>query len=331
MKTTVIMPPPPLWAWEGKPLKGMSLDYIVFDELTKTVVIDSVTSLQQQIMTDFGAMQMGISLKPSDAVSGGGLLDDADVTLKACRAAMWDYNGTVKVPVVALQATIEQILEDGSAQDIIQYYSAGDSKNFVPSDDGRKFVPVSDATGLNSNCNAMLFLVSLINGGFPEDKVGDDLSVFDGTKCHVKRMLQPVRPGFVPANTGGKGDGKILLVTPGSISQLPWDAPAPAKSGKKATPAVAPKVNGGVSPAASASAPASDIGSNQELAADAVGFMLQVLANKGGSLTKAQIGQEIFKAAAAHPQRAKLVQLAFSDEFLKAGPWQFDGTTATMG
>jgi len=279
-------------------------------------------------------MSNAVSLKPEDAVSGsGGLLDDANATIETCRAALWDYNGKIPSPVVAMAVTFQPDPdpEGGVQPKVVQYYSAGDPKNFVPSQDGHKFVPVGDATGLNDNCNAMAFIISMLNAvnGFPADKLSDDLSVFDGVKVYVKRMPQPKRPGLVKA-ADQKGDGKILLVQ--KILSFPWDSQGavPKKAGK----AAGPKVVQGPGPVASQAAAAGAL-TPTGLVEKGVSTMLGILSGKGGSITKAQIAQEAFKVLQKDPDRNELMKMLYSDAFLKGAhgevPWEFDGTTITMG
>jgi len=266
----------------------------------------------------------GISLKPSDAVAGGGLIDDVDVTIESCRAALWDYNGQIPSPVVALAVTM--IGAEGAKA--IQYYSAGDPKHFVPSQDGRKFVPVGSATGLNENTNAMMFLVSLVNAGFPEDKIGDDLGVFDGTMAHVNRVPQPARPGLGGGVTGKVGKPTVLVVS--KIHKLPWENAANLAKGQAKTK-TAKTASAPVAVAEQASGPAAN--GQGDLTGKATEGLLAILAEKGGSITKAQIAQAAFKYFQKDADRNQLVQMVYKDEFLggEGTPWSFDGTTVTMG
>ena len=44
----------------------------------------------------------------------------------------------------------------------------------------------------------------MVNAGFPEDKIGNDISVFDGLGAHVNQVAQPKRPGLKKPETEGK-------------------------------------------------------------------------------------------------------------------------------
>lgn len=263
-----------------------------------------------------GETQKFLSLKPKDAESGGGLLDDVDVTIVRSRFGLWDYNGAIPKPIFALGVTFAD--EEGNKAE--QWYSAGNTEFHIPSDDGKRAQAVGkEAKGLHESTNAMLFLASMINSGFPEDKLSDDVSVFEGTKVHVNRVPKP-KSNFVGANAGGgKGDGKILVVT------KVYEATAAATGGKKAAPKKAAEA-----PAA-AGAAAAPVASG-EVATKAADAVLNVLMAKGGSVPKSGLAAEVFKLMAKDPDRNAVVQMAFSDDFLKQDghPWSYDGTTISM-
>ena len=96
-------------------------------------------------------------------------------------------------------------------------------------------VPIAGATGLNVNTNAVAFISSIVNAGFPEDKLANDISIFNGMGAHVNQVAQPKRPGLKkPEGQEGK---TYLLVT--KINRLPWEAaPKPVAKG---APAAAPR------------------------------------------------------------------------------------------
>jgi hypothetical protein len=266
---------------------------------------------------------MGVSLKPSDAVAGGGGIDDVDAVIKACRFRLWDYNGTIQTPVLGLEVTYLE--DDGSESS--QVYSAGDVKHFVPSDDGSEAVPVGSHQALNDSTNAMAWMVSMVNGGFPEDKIADKVSVFEGARVHVNQVPQAKRKGLANA----KENKMILLVS--KVLALPWDKKAAATGPKTTKPvpvAKAAQAAPAAAPAAAAAAPAAGA---SELNDQATGALVGIILAKGGSIGKNQIAQEAFKAFAADPNRNALVQLVFSDPFLKqdGAPWNYDGVTVSMG
>lgn len=281
-------------------------------------------------------MSNGVSLKPTDAqAGGGGLFDDLDALIVRCYFRLWDYNGKISTPVLGLGVVYKRLDEEGG--EFEQVYSAGDTKFCVPSPDGKQAIPVdAERTGLTEGTNALQYLMSFINAGFPEHLVGQDVSVFEGAQVHVNTVPQQKRPGMAPKAAGKKDDilvvSKILnlpAIKDGSYktNPAPAAAAAPVQKGKK--PAVA---HAQPAAAAQAQAPVEVDGAVQ---ARAVEVVMQVLMDKGGSIAKAQIAGEAFKIlqAAKDPMRNAVSQLVFKDEFLGNAadvPWKFDGTTISM-
>lgn len=290
---------------------------------------------------------MGVSLKPSEASSGGAVIDDVDVRIVGCRFNLWDYNGTIQAPVLALKVTF---LDDEGNQSE-QQFSAGDTKHFVPNEDGTEAVQVGSIPTLNDNTNAMAFMASLVNSGFPEDKILDKVSVFEGTKVHVKQAPQPKRAGIKNAQPN-QGAKTVLLVN--KIHELPWEPAAQAAmqaigAGAQAAAAGKPKVAGApkaaapkqAAPAMAAQAPAvlaaavaqahAPGGNGEALDGEARQAVLEMLLAKGGTMAKAALAADAFKFLSTHPKRNEMVTLIYKDEFLKGGPWSFDGSTLSMG
>lgn len=269
-------------------------------------------------------MSGAVSINPANAVQGGGQFDDVDVVIKSVRTTLWDYNGKIPSPVVALMVTFQH--DEGG--EFSQYYSAGDPKHFVPSEDGRTFVPVGNVAGLNENTNAMAFLVSLINSGFPSDKVTDDVTVFEGTRVHVQSIPQPKRPGLVQS----AGKNTVLVVN--KIFSLPWDQPKAVSKAPKIGPKAGPVQVQTQAAVAETTSPAGALTPTGEaMHAKAIEGVVGILASKGGQIPKAQIAQEAFKAFAKDPERNAIVAMIYTDAFLgqPGAPWSFDGTMIKLG
>jgi len=274
----------------------------------------------------------GLSLRPSDAQQGG-FLDDADVTLKALRFVTWDYQG--KAPVsVALKVD----MEDDAGATHEQYYSAGDPSKMQPSPDGKAIVPMAGATGLNVNTNCIAFISSLVNAGFPEDKILNDISIFEGMYAHVNQVAQPKRPG-IKAREGERADKTYLLVT--KINRMPWEkvAAKPAAGAPVARPTPGPRpvaAPAAAPPAAAPSAPvAAASGNGDALTAKARATVVGILAEKGGAVPKSSLPTEAFRALSNDPDRNAIVTLVFQDGFIAAavaeGAFAFDGTNVLLG
>lgn len=267
----------------------------------------------------------GVSLKPSDAQAGGGGYDDVDARIEKCRFITWDYAGNLPAPVLGLEVAYK-VLADGF--EFKQVYSAGDLKHFVPSQDGRYAIPVGSQSGLNDSSNAIQYLAALVNAGFPEDRIANDVSVFEGVEGHLNQVPQKERKSLTKADPTAKAR-TVLVVT--QIHKLPWEKGkvSPIK------PVAAMKAQA-AAPVASPAPSTTEVPSNG-VVAKSVETVMGILMSKGGTITKAAIAQEAFKVLAADPDRNAVVQAIYKDEFLHGKsveggvPWQFDGKTISLG
>lgn len=242
----------------------------------------------------------GASLRPSDAVEGGGLLDNVDVRWKEVLFEMWDYNGT-QAASPALKVVME--VEDGA--EVTQYFSCGKAEDWTPSKDGRKLVPIGGARGLNKSSNFMILLDSMIKADFPEDKIGDDCSVFEGLEAHMVRVAAPKRPGLAPAKA--RADGRTyertnLVVD--VIHKLPWEKKGGAKGASK-------KDEGGADDA---------------VAEKTTAAILEIIEDLDKPITKQQLAGKVHTKLAKEKDKDAMAaaQLANKDEFLSNGPWSFE-------
>jgi hypothetical protein len=251
--------------------------------------------------------QTFVSLLPADAVESTGLpLDDADVILKSARFEMWNYNGQQ-----AAGPALHIVFIDGEDKSHDQYYSAGKAEKSVPSDDGKYLLPTGDQKGLNKATKAFAFLASLFNAdaaGINALLADGDVSKLDGLRAHIIAVADKDKDGTVIKNAKGY-DRTTLVVS--KIIALPGQKPGGAKKGA-ATPAAktttaAPAAGGGIDPA---------------LDAKAAGYLLQILAERGGSVAKKEVPTLVFQAAnnAKDADKAKLTTLVFKKEFLEAHP-----------
>jgi len=272
----------------------------------------------------------GVSLKPSDAQAGGGVLEalnDTDATIKLCRFTLWNYGNASYSMAPFLSVTYG--LEDGS--DFEQKYKCGDAKFLVPSQDGKEIVPVdpsADRTGLPEGCNGLIWLTDIINAGFPEHLVGRDVSVFEGARVHLNVKPQPKREGLKNQDPDKNKNKDILVVT--KILAMPGQQTAgagKAVKGKKAAPAAAAQTTATAAPVGAAS--------HDVVAARAIEVVMEILTGNGGSVPKVAIANKAFKIMqdAKDPLRNDVSKLVFKDEFLHGDdvPWSFDGTTVSLG
>lgn len=247
------------------------------------------------------------SFKPSEMGEGGGLLDDVDVTLKECRVCTWDYNGTVPTAVPAIKVVM-QLTDGGDTAE--QYWSAGSPKDWMPSDDGKKLVAIGKQTVLVRSSNAGILMESILNSGFPEDKLGDDISVLEGMEAHLMRVPAPKRGGLVKKARADGREFEDTILTVSKIHKLPWEKKGKAKG--KATDEAG--------------------GGDEAVKASAEAALMAVLAQHPDGVTKQQIPGLVFKEVdAKDPNRNEVVKLVFTDDFLKVGPWSFEDGIVKLG
>jgi hypothetical protein len=250
----------------------------------------------------------GVSFRPSDQVEGGGLLDDAVVTWTSARFVMWDYNG--KAPM-SPALKVEMKTEDGV--DHIQYWSAGNSKDWSPSSDGKRLLKTGDAKGINSNSNLGLLINSVVNAGYDESKMSDDISQFDGMKCHMIQVAAPKRSGL---SQQPRADGKVYEPTILIVDQIEL------MPGEKAA----------AKPAAGKAATGGGGGGDDAVRDKATEVIMGILMESGPTARKS-LPQLVFKAMADDdPLRGDVSKLAFNEEFLKSEgvPWNYANGELSM-
>lgn len=283
-----------------------------------------VALMRELFMAELGSGG-GASLRPDNFVVGGGLIDDVDAKIVSARYTLYDYEGTVQNPPLAVALTLEYANPDGSG-DLVQhteYYSAGDAKFFVPSDDGTRAIPVGSKTGLNNNTNAAQLIMSLINALGANHQIvqnlDDDISVFDGISGHWNRVAQQKRTGLPQTGSNQQNKDKTILLMTKAVAGGTKAAPkAAAKTGaapaKTAAPKAAPKAAAPAAAPAAAAAPAGDL--DEAL----TGIVLEKLSEVNGSpVAKSVLVQAAFQAYKADPKtRGQAMARMGSDDFLSS-------------
>lgn len=232
-----------------------------------------------------------VSLRPSSFVEGGAVPVDRNLRWEEVRFALWDYQG--KAP----QTTALCInFKDDDGQEYTQYYSAASPDRFVPSEDGKQLVAVGDAQALSKSSNAYVLLNALVNAGFPENKLDDDISGLDGLYAHHIGIPMPKRAGLASAEPVEGGRERVLSV-PDQILELPGEGKkTPAKSGRKST------------------AKAEDTGTDDDVAADAVALATELVAGSdNGTVTRQQVA-----TAAVKGKKNAVAKLVFTAGFADA-------------
>jgi hypothetical protein len=248
-------------------------------------------------------MNQPVSLNPETFVDVTGLIDDVDVVVESAAFVMFDYGG--KAPITpCLKAVLKP--EAGDAVD--QFWSVGSPTEWQPTPDGKGIIAMGKATGLNRSSNCGLFLTSLINCGFPADKLATDISVLAGLQGHVNRMAVEKKRNVKEGQA--KKDDTVLVMT--KINKLPWEA-AGAPAAAAASPGGAPAATPG----------------NDALKNEVTGFLLAQLG--AGPVAKQALPALIFKGFEAHPSRNQIMTMVYDDAFLGAGPWKYENGQLSLG
>lgn len=245
---------------------------------------------------------MGVSLKPSDAVEGGAVPVDMNLLYKEARFNVFDYTtkeGKVVGTTVALR--VKSVNDDGSEYE--QQYSVGDPGRFTVSEDGKSI----EGPNMSKSSNAFLFLKGLVDAGFPENKLGDDISVLDGTYAYHIGVPEPKRSGLAPRPVA---EGQVVrpktLSIPSKILRLPWEkktgakgaATKPAAKGKVADENVGDGEN--------------DMGDNDGVVAKAVAFVA-AHATEGKAIRKS-LGVAVFKELAKDPDKDAIAEMIYAKD-----------------
>jgi hypothetical protein len=249
------------------------------------------------------AKEKGASLNPDNFIEGGGLLDNVDVVWKNPRFETWDYAGKgPSIPALAID------LEPDEGDAITQYWSAGSSDDWNPSKDGTKLVPIGKASSLSKSSNLYQLLKSIKDAGFPEDKMEDDISVYEGMGCHMVRVKAPERPGL--KKTEKKYEASVLVVD--NIIKLPWGEEKGKGGGKEKGKA--------------------------DVAEIATGVVMEILGDNPKGIAKMKLAQEAFKRLKTQGVDLSTVNAVVSltggkdsEEFLASGPWTYEKGIVSQG
>ena len=190
-----------------------------------------------------------------------------------------------------------------------QFYSAGQSGNFDIINKGRSLEPTAGATGLTKSCRANLFFTSLIEAGFPADKIDNDTSLMVGTVMHVNRL--PLPKGSFGAGKDDSGREKTYLACTKVISHK---FQPDSKTSRKATKKSAKVTEGGNS-------------------SDPTKMVMRILTKAGEVLEIPDFYQAVFDALEQDPNRNNVIKQMGADDnaFLTDGPWNYDAENNTIG
>ena len=135
------------------------------------------------------------SLNPAN-MTGGGAVADGEYTLAKLVVASFNYGGQAAATPACLIT-----YKDAAGQEQEQAYTAGAGAEMGT--DGKSFVSMAKSS------NFAMWVASIVEAGFPVDKLGDDVTVFQGYRVKVAAKAQPKRAGLKDQQEGKT----IVLVT----------------------------------------------------------------------------------------------------------------------
>jgi hypothetical protein len=271
----------------------------------------------------------GVSLRPSDAVEGG-LFNDV---VGDCEFlfTMFNYGGgDLEIPALRVDIK-ERMVDDQNAlgeltgETYNQHFSMGSKSDWCPSADGAYLIPVGSQKELKNSCNGILFIKSLVNSGFPEPKITNNIKDLNGLVAHFSRVAAPKREGLEKA---ARADGKkfadtILIVD--RIYRFPWEeAPKVGKAGGRGKAGAGAGVS---KKPAGAATTTDDAGVDPAALVEIAVNTVIALAEKAGEagMPKKDIPKKAFVILMKEPNRQAITALVSKDEFLGAEgrPWMY--------
>ena len=239
--------------------------------------------------------EKGASLRPHDFAEGGGLFQ-GEATWRNPRFEVFDYKGGSNSSPGFM---VDMEPEEGDT--IMQFWSAGNADDWTPSKNGKKLIATGKATKLSKSSNFYILLNSLVEAKFPENKMEDDVSIYDGMKCNMVRVPAPERKGLQQKER--KYDPTILVVD--SIITFPWEAEEKGKGGEK-------------------------VGESNALTEKATEVVMEILGDNPKGIQKMKLAGEVFKRLkaqkVAQTEINAIVQIVGGkdESFLSSGPWTFE-------
>lgn len=238
---------------------------------------------------------MGVPFKPGDFVEGGVVPVDRNLLWEKCRFALFSYtkkDGTVVATTTAAEITYK----DDDGQEFVQNYSVGDPERFIPSSDGKTLVATGVAQALSKSSNFYLLINSLINAGFPENHLSEDISQLGGLYAYHIGLPEPKRVGLV--RQAEEGARERVISVPSQILRLPWEK-GKGKAATKATAKVTEVEEGGM----------------EDITEKALAFVAAHL-DGDGNTTRQKLAVAVFKDLAKDPDKDAIAGLIFKPEFV---------------
>jgi len=260
-----------------------------------------------------------VSIRPSDMVDSGGAPVDRNLLVRDAKFVIFQYTKKDGSPALKPDGTpaktiaAEITLLDDEGNENVQHYSVGDPERFVPSGDGKTLVSVSGAESISKSCNFHILMNGLVNAGFPENRLDDDISSLKGLYAYWIGVPEPKRPGL--ARTAEQDARTRVIPVPSQIHKLPWEK---AKAGMKVPVAGATRAR---------------VVASENVLARTVEFVGLVV-DESGMATRQELAARIFTDLAKDPERDAIAAAMFSPAIqaaLLAKGFAVDGEEISRG
>lgn len=263
---------------------------------------------------------------------GGGFLNNVDGVITGYEFTD-EFNGNPysatkvngKVPFHSLYCVLSARV-DGADEDVTTTLFVGGADDFAVSDEGHTLTAVEEGRELGANTGFATLITTLVEAGFPETNLPEDVINFEtiiGTRVRfaqrVNAEMKAKGKKRIDKKTKKEYDYQDLVID--QVYSLPGTTvAAPVKVVKPA----AVKATKGASKSAP-SVPDTDV---QDLA---VQTLQTILAEAGGTISKAKMGMKVIAKLMKDPQRNAVQKYLAVDANLTAIEGvEFDGTTLSI-
>jgi hypothetical protein len=263
---------------------------------------------------------------------GGGFLKNVDGVITGYEFTD-EFNGNPysakpvggKVPFHSLYALLS-VRVDGADEDTTTTLFVGGADDFEITDDGHTLTPVEDGRELGANTGFATLITTLVEAGFPETNLPEDVINFEsiiGTRVRFNQRInaEMKAKGKVRTDKKTKKTYPYEDLVIDQVYSLPGTEtakPAAAKAGKAA-------------PAAKAGKAAKAVPAGVDVAELATDTLTTILSEAGGTITKAKMGMKVIAKLMKDPNREAVRKFLFDDENLGAiDGVDYDKATSTI-
>lgn len=216
---------------------------------------------------------------------------------------------------------------DGADEDVTTTLFVGGADDFEVSEDGHTLVPVEEGRELGANTSFAKLISSLVEAGFPETNLPEDVINFESIIGTRVRFVQRTDVEGTKKlgkrkdkKTGKEYDRQDLVID--QVYSLPGTEVA-AKS------TVAAKAGKVASKPGKVAAKGATAAAGVDVAELSVETANAILKEAGGSITKAKMGMKLIAKLMKHPEREAVRKFLHDDENL-SGYFSYDAETTTI-